>query len=320
MKTRIFLLSSIFILLILISSLFFSFNYFFEVLVSITPYFFFILLSTLVGTLILLIKNHKLTILSGFNLASATVFLNILFILLSGSRIASFSYLKPSSASSNGRELKVAFFNTLYTNNNFDEINKQIRSVDADILGLSEMTPDRIASIDALKDYPYSVVDLNYRSKDTSIYSKFPIERITEIDQDTDFFNTGKVDIDGKNYNIIVAHPVPPINTYWYEIRKTVFGKLSDRINKIDKSDTILMGDFNLTPWSPVYSVFTRSMPELKNTAYGHGLNTTWGEGLIKLHIDHIFVPNNTEIKEYKILGNAGSDHKMIFAKIRLDQ
>ena len=287
-------------------------------IISLLPYWDFILI---IGSIswIIFVFFHKNNL--KFLFTKINTILTILLIcgtLLFTVRIITFCFINKNNNITNGKTIKIAFFNTLYDNDKYDLLNSEIKKVDADIIGLAELSPDRIDKIGITKMYPYFIIDNNIRHKDVGIFSKFPIQENKNLDDDTDFFFIGAVNIEGKNYNIIVAHPTPPMSEEWNRLRNIVLAKLIQRINLIDEHNTLLIGDFNLTPWPPRYSDFLNQIPSIKDTAQGKGLNATWNDGPIFTHIDHIFVPKEMQILDFHIHDNAGSDHHLIYAIIKL--
>ena len=77
----------------------------------------------------------------------------------------------------------------------------------------------------------------------------------------------------------------------------------------------IVMGDFNLTPWSPHFLDF-ESTSGLRRAKQGVGLTPTWyarGASFpMGLVIDHMFVSGVLQIDEYHVGEDIGSDHRSV--------
>ncbi|GAA5096624.1 endonuclease/exonuclease/phosphatase family protein [Wohlfahrtiimonas larvae] len=117
-----------------------------------------------------------------------------------------------------------------------------------------------------------------------------------------------------KGLVIYGIHPPPPINSELANIRDESLMNFAVQISN-EKSDSIVvMGDFNISPYSPVFRDFinTARVFETKNR-----LIPTWSLGLI--NIDHILVRNLEflEIDGSRIGWWRGSDHRPIFMNYR---
>ncbi|MEI6462690.1 MAG: endonuclease/exonuclease/phosphatase family protein [bacterium] len=311
-KGKIIQISCIFFInlfLLLTISEFSSSNFMFEIVTSFLPYTFALgLIFFLTSLIYFLIKKPKLTKLSLLVIISTLIFLTS-----AGYKIINFAYIPNIENVQSGTELKLAFFNMQFQNTNYMEISNEIKKLDPDILGIAELTPERVGKISALNDYPYVVSASNFESKDVAIFSKYKLTHNTSLDSDTNYFISAKTLIEDKEYNIVVAHPLPPTDQYLLNLGDIVLKKIDDRFKD---PNTIILGDFNLTPWSERYTDFTSNFSNLVDTSKGKGLNFTWGDFPLYLHVDHIWVPNGTQIKEYGVKDKMMSDHNLIFSRV----
>lgn len=119
-----------------------------------------------------------------------------------------------------------------------------------------------------------------------------------------------------KGLVIYGIHPPPPINPELANIRDESLMNLAVQIGNEKSDAVIVMGDFNISPYSPIFKDFisTARVFETKNR-----LIPTWSLGLI--NTDHILVRN----LEFLEIGGShvgwwrGSDHRPIFMNYRYD-
>jgi endonuclease/exonuclease/phosphatase (EEP) superfamily protein YafD len=132
------------------------------------------------------------------------------------------------------------------------------------------------------------------------------------------------IDINGRLVRVIATHPIPPVRASAFKARNVHLSLLSERIRKF-KSDqpnvpVILVGDLNLTPWSPHFDRLLRES-EMQSAATGRGLQPTWygrNSFLFGLVIDHgLFTPELRCVKR-RILNDTGSDHRPIVLDFQL--
>ncbi|MDO5769834.1 MAG: endonuclease/exonuclease/phosphatase family protein, partial [Psychrobacter sp.] len=109
---------------------------------------------------------------------------------------------------------------------------------------------------------------------------------------------------------IYAAHPPPPINRTLAEGRNSYLTELAALINK-DKSQSILVvGDFNLSGFSPIYRHFIRDSSQNNSELHRATLLglPTWLP--LGIGIDQILVKGDSQKVISKPLGWQGSDHR----------
>jgi endonuclease/exonuclease/phosphatase (EEP) superfamily protein YafD len=215
------------------------------------------------------------------------------------------------------QRLTLAFFNKLYSNTNYAEINKHVSEVNPDILGLAELEEADIPNIPTLKDFPHNLEKPIRGSFNLAIYSQFPIELDPKA-PDLPYVLPVILKTPRSRYHLFVIHPQPPINQEWMRGRNSELEELAVYIKSLEDKQVILMGDFNLTPWSKTYLDLNKSLTGLKNSHTGSGLNFTWHNGLVRTQVDYIFVPLQAKVESYKNIGVKGSDHNLISTEISL--
>ena len=90
--------------------------------------------------------------------------------------------------------------------------------------------------------------------------------------------------------------------------------------------ERIVMGDLNITPWSPFY-VPLEEEAGMTNAANGRGYLPTWPAGLdlLKIPIDHMLVSEGVTVQQFRTGEENGSDHlpiilDVVIADTRVEQ
>lgn len=233
-------------------------------------------------------------------------------------RFIDFSFIKPSGGNGS-TPLTITFFNKHYQNKEYGDIERVLKKIDPQILGIAEMGTNDEKNMQFLQSFPYRKVITTKDKFTTGLYSQYPMEFLTLNKKELPHVVGAKTIIEDKSYYIFLIHTnnsmTPSSNTKRDKELKAVISY----IKKLPSENNILlMGDLNLTPWSPVYRDLFATEEILINTAKGRGIVTTWGPPFFRSEVDHIFVPKNAAIESLKTEPVKGSDHYLIWSKIRI--
>ena len=115
-------------------------------------------------------------------------------------------------------------------------------------------------------------------------------------------------EIKGNSLRVIVLHPVIPLSQAGMRKRNNLLAAAGR--SAIDSSTTILMGDFNLTPWAPAF----RALPGERagDPRFGYSWDAT--RPLYGIMIDHILFKGDLTLMAAKTLEPTGSDHRPVLA------
>ncbi|MBI2074795.1 MAG: endonuclease/exonuclease/phosphatase family protein [Candidatus Levybacteria bacterium] len=285
----------------------------FEWVISFSPYLvFFSILLCLLSVILALKKklNVSLLALIGIALIVAGTF-------AIGEKVLSFTTVLPEKGIGT-QAVTLVSFNKYYKNTNYAAIDSAIQRIQPDIIGFIEIISADVSGIEQLKNFPYSQTNAIDDPFSFGIFSRYPLNKITIKQTGIRNVLTSEVTINDKKYIVLMVHAYPPVTMRDIEKRNSELIAIQKYINNVGTENVIIMGDFNTTPWSKTYDTFTSGLKQLKNTAKGKGLNFTWGAIPIQAHIDHIFVPSKAIIEEFKIEYIKGSDHRLIWSKVKL--
>ena len=224
---------------------------------------------------------------------------------------------------------RVCSNNVYISNPNHDQIIASIDEAAAEVLAIVELSNSLAGRIqEHIGDtHPGFVSGINDDGTfGIGLWSKHPIEHsevfylceplVPSIEAD--------ININGRIVRVIATHPIPPVSNRAFAARNLHLTMLSERVQKFRDlnplTPVILVGDLNLTPWSPH---FDRLLVEsgLQSTAAGQGLQPTWyrwRSALFGLIIDHGLCTPDLRCTGRRILGDTGSDHRPVVFDFRM--
>lgn len=225
--------------------------------------------------------------------------------------------------------IRICTANVLTSNRQHDRIIRDLTATDADVLVILELSSslDQRLRREFHKSYPHVISepqdDGNFG---IGLFSRYPIQdaRIFDLTNPTVASVEADVIFGEHPIRIIGTHPVPPISAAYFERRNRQLQKLADRIRtqRLARPEVpiLVVGDLNLSPWSPIFRDFlTRS--ELLDSGAGQGLTPTWYRfpafpfGLV---LDHALVSSDLVCTARRILPGLGSDHRPVLTGFQL--
>lgn len=107
---------------------------------------------------------------------------------------------------------------------------------------------------------------------------------------------------------VLAVHPTPPNTANILKERDQHIALLQAHL----REPFVLAGDFNATPWCPVF----KSIPGKR--VGGYLLTPTWFSNLplLGLPIDHIMISQTLKASAYEVSASTGSDHRALLARI----
>ncbi len=211
------------------------------------------------------------------------------------------------------RELKVATFNTFYNNQNAEAVVREVSRINADIVTLVELSPDKYIIFDALKkQYPYNAqCPKNEDACDFGILSKYPLSNIVNksLYEGPPHMQASL----GPDFGGLTVFGVHTTRFPHFRAQYKQLKKLASELDAMP-GPHLVMGDFNATPYSRVLQDFATSADLQRFTNL-----PTWPArlSLPQIAIDHVFASKGIRQLETQGIGNnVGSDHFPIFLKI----
>ena len=305
---------------------FFRESFFAELAISFVPYIIWFCILALIIEIYLMIhyskkktKNKSLKIFLTILITILTIWIWTLYI------SEYFSFYNQNSESirlNNDNWIKVFYANIYYKNTDYKSLQQKIEQEDPDIVILVEFSDkhENVMKGFFKENYPY--MNRNSRSITLAgdvVFSKIPLENITE---------THLVEAWARNYSymkilsdeyedwidLYVIHTSAPVSYKNFEMRNAQIGKLlSDFLKHYTNwTPTIIIWDFNLSPWSHYYKQFTKHLNMLNALSYQlpnytRSLHKKW---IFRSHIDQLFISPEIKVSEINIENLTWSDHR----------
>lgn len=232
----------------------------------------------------------------------------------------------PSAVVNDYHTVRVYQHNTLRFKDNTDEVMQWLKAngKEYDIVFLQEVSPklnDRINEL--LPEFPYIIPAYFEQRFDNAVLSKFPIasfEIRTFPDLQIGYIRClFSLDNVGSAVVMYGMHATAPISPAYWHARNGQFAHIASEIAADAAPHTFLVGDLNLTPYSPIFSSLLE-ISGLRNSMVGFGLENTWGSFLpariLGIPIDHLLISDDMYVKDRRVGPDLGSDHYSVFTSL----
>ena len=231
-------------------------------------------------------------------------------------------YLVPNSSAVDAPVIKIMSANVLTSNSQYASFAKTVRQHDPDIAIVMEVNQrwkDEIER-ELLTQYPHQHIIPKYHNFGIGIISKIPFSKIEEIvapDTELISLDARLIGPSGRPFRLIATHPFPPLSQDCFTSRSQQLIRLAQQLDTSE--DNIIAGDFNLTPWSPIFREVLAA-GDLKDSRVGFGVAATWyayPTFLASLQIDHLVTSQSLTTISHEVSENYGSDHRAIIVEIQ---
>lgn len=152
-----------------------------------------------------------------------------------------------------------------------------------------------------------------------TFYSKHPWKSIRLVEELEEPTLEAIFDLPEGTLTILGVHPLPPIRPALASRRNDFLRRLGEHAASFQDS-LIVMGDFNVTPWSPHFKNLLHT-GLLEDSAVGRGLQNTWYRFPILfcgIPIDHALL-RSVALNERFIGPPMGSDHRPLFLEFLVE-
>lgn len=218
---------------------------------------------------------------------------------------------------------KVYTANINKENKDLTRLIREIENVDAEVVLLMEVTSEHVKQLAQLKQgYNYNIVDprIDASGRGGIVLSKFPVLRHNLIYL-SDYGNAiFEVRLNIKQTDILfygVHFPRPRFNKS-FTLRQKKILMLAYKVAD-SSAPIVIAGDFNTTPFSPVFKKFLR-ISGLRDSRVGFGWQPSWPSffPFLWIPIDHLLVSPEIEIHKRATGSHIGSDHFPVFAELSI--
>ena len=216
--------------------------------------------------------------------------------------------------------LRLMVFNVLRTNENIDTTLEEVVREEADFLFLMEISPVWEPRLRELRDrYPHQQLLCRHDYTGVAFLSKYPWSELEVLDMgdanlplDIRFPPVGG---QPARFRLIATHPLPPFGPFLTGLRDRQLIALAKRVR--GDQATLLVGDFNLSPWSPRFQKVLAA-GRLRDASLGYGISPTLTPlptlmGGVK--VDHVLVNSGVTVRSYRLHASADSDHRRLIVE-----
>ncbi len=174
-----------------------------------------------------------------------------------------------------------------------------------DAFGLSALGYETAAEAVRLDNFGIGL----YVRRDSAARLVAGTARIEELGQDpipsvTAEFSWGK-----ERLSFVGVHAMPPMSATGRARRDRVLRAAGQFLQGSGRLG-VLAGDFNATPWSPIFGELTKALG-LRDSRQGFGPQPSWPTGFfaLRIPIDHVLTTPDIAVVERRIGPELGSDH-----------
>ena len=217
--------------------------------------------------------------------------------------------------------LKILHINLWMTNDNHEEVLKVVTRHQPHVISFQEVTSDWLKVLKSdLQNYHFVCHELQSPFGICAAVN-IPINRARVF-----FLQNPNVPsvhlaakLNGQEVSLVFSHPKPPFNQALFIERNIHIDKLIERFRR--EEALILIGDLNITQWSPIYQRLERDL-QLKNTL--SQWRSTWPVANTWIpyfpfpifQLDHILISQHFSTAYSEILDGVGSDHHPLVAEV----
>lgn len=208
--------------------------------------------------------------------------------------------------------LKILMSNILYENPQLDPLKALIAVEKPDVVILQELHPRHLELMKSFKDYRYELSDSGVPHFGIGLWSRWPLATKQALQLGPahvpSLFVTLR--LGNRSLQLLTTHPPPPVDRQAMHLRNAQFTALAGFL-KAHPGSQLLIGDLNLTPWSPYYRQLIDATG-LRNARFGRGLLPSWRSDMppgLRIPIDQALYSPDIKVDDLRIGPELGSDH-----------
>jgi endonuclease/exonuclease/phosphatase (EEP) superfamily protein YafD len=220
-----------------------------------------------------------------------------------------------------GARLRLAAINVHTSNHRSDLVLEFLRSVDADAILLMEVNERWMDALSPLKaTYPHLIAEPREDNFGIALFSRLPLTNSSVIEPGSVQVPSIATDmtVGAHSVHLLCTHPLPPGSSEYARLRNEQLQQIAGYVRRRN-SPVIVLGDLNVTPWSPYFSGLLRDSG-LKNTSQGRGLFESWPAWLPlgRIPLDHCLVSRSIQVINKQLGPRVGSDHLPVVIELQV--
>ncbi|MET1076766.1 MAG: endonuclease/exonuclease/phosphatase family protein [Pseudomonas sp.] len=218
----------------------------------------------------------------------------------------------PTPAIAEQPALRVLSFNLNLDNPDMPAVMRQIEQGHPDLVLLIEVTPVQWQALFALRQaYGHGCGIPRDDPFGMTLLSRLPLASCTVSGR----LPAIEARLADRNLRLIGLHPPPPLNDELALIRQQQLRDWGLRI--AGQRDVLLLGDLNLTPWSPLHRDLLATSG-LRDARAGRGYFATWPSamGPLGLPLDQALLGADWQVRSLQTGPAVGSDHRALWLEL----
>lgn len=241
-------------------------------------------------------------------------------------------YMPPKflrAADSGNFRILIANLNT--QNKQYEAVLQFTRQTNPDLALFMEVDDAWVQQLNTLSDtLPYSSGEANPYNSGIVVYSHSALAnpQIVTFGEGSTPRITGNVTVHNQTLEFVGTHPWPSVRSEPFHSRNRQLDQLGQYVNTV-AAPKILMGDLNLSMWSPYYQHLIRNT-QLKNARKGFGILPSWPTPgsyhflpywallLFSIPIDHCLLSPDIPVVDVHTGPSLGSDHHPVVVDLQL--
>jgi endonuclease/exonuclease/phosphatase (EEP) superfamily protein YafD len=166
--------------------------------------------------------------------------------------------------------------------------------------------------------YPYSVQQPRADNFGIALFSKLPFEasRVVYFEDEDVPSVFASLRVGARTVSILGVHALPPVSAEYAANRNAHLAGIAAFARRAEPP-LLVIGDFNTTPFSPVYRRLVRDSG-LHDARIGRGLNATWPTQFppLLIPIDHCLYSDGLSPSAWQLGEYVGSDHYPVIVDV----
>jgi endonuclease/exonuclease/phosphatase (EEP) superfamily protein YafD len=216
----------------------------------------------------------------------------------------------PASPPVGGVPVRVLLANVWTEGEGFAKVRQLIADENPDVIGLIEVDRRWLTELaPALHGYAGRIEEPREDNFGIALYARGQLTGgVEHLGGDLPSV-IADVALDGAPVQVIVTHPLPPVDDFAYLRQRDQLEAIAGRASG-STTPVVIMGDFNATPWSRLF-VQLRHRAGLCDSRAGFGVQASFPSApvVLRIPIDHLLASCSIGVRDRWIGPDVGSDH-----------
>ncbi len=244
-----------------------------------------------------------------------------LFAVINAAPVLALLWPAVSSGSGEAVPLRIVAINVETSNRRADLVLEFLRRAEADVILLMEVDERWMGALEPLRAaYPHVLAEPRDDNFGIALFSRLSVTNGNVIDLADAAVPSieATVTAGGRQIHLLGTHPLPPGTPEYARLRNDQFRQIAAHVRR-QALPTIVVGDLNMTPWSPYFADLLRESG-LKNSSQGRGLFGSWPAWLPlgRLPLDHCLVTASIRTSGKSVGPQVGSDHLPVITDLEV--